>query len=105
MPGGTARFDDPRRAPFAHTPYDGSSKPFTVGLMPLDPNDWIEPDDRFAEQMAEKDRLFAGAARAPVFLAEADTHAAQAEVLEMLRSYLPQRFPRQFEERSIGVLA
>ncbi|MBM21680.1 MAG: hypothetical protein CMN87_16875 [Stappia sp.] len=103
MPGGTARFDDPRRAPFAHTPYDGSSKPFTVGLMPLDPNDWIEPDDRFAEQMAEKDRLFAGAARAPVFLAEADTHAAQAEVLEMLRSYLPQRFPDLYERTASGL--
>jgi hypothetical protein len=103
MNGEPARADDAVHAPFAHTPYDGSSKPFTVGLMPLDPEDWIEPDDRFAEQMAEKDRLFAGAGLAPVFLAEAGTQAAQAEVLGMLRNYLPQRFPHLYTQTPTGL--
>jgi hypothetical protein len=31
--------------PHLHTPYDGSSKPFTIGLKPLDLNAWIEVDD------------------------------------------------------------
>ncbi|SDU35661.1 DUF3445 domain-containing protein [Stappia sp. ES.058] len=103
MPGGMAIRDESVHAPFAHTPYDGSSQPFTVGLMPLDPREWIEPDHRFAEQMAEKDRLFAGAGEAPVFLAEPDTHAAQADVLEMLRSYLPDRFPELYTPTATGL--
>jgi hypothetical protein len=103
MPAQHADSDTAVRAPFAHTPYDGSSKPFTVGLMPLDPRDWIEPDSRFAEQMAEKDRLFAGAGEAPVFLAEPDTKAAQAEVLEMLRHHLPQRFGHLYTPTATGL--
>ena len=34
------------RAVPRHTPYDGSVKPFTIGLRPLDPAEWIEVDDR-----------------------------------------------------------
>ena len=31
-----------------HTPYDGTSRPFTIGLKPLDPENWIEIDDTYA---------------------------------------------------------
>ena len=31
----------------APTPYDGSTKPFTVGLKPLDLDNWIEIDHTF----------------------------------------------------------
>ena len=79
--------------PFAHTPYDGSARPFTVGLMPLDPAEWIEPDALLADHLAEKDRLLAGAARAPVLLAEEGTADAQREVLDLLADHLPARFP------------
>ena len=43
----------------AHTPYDGSSKPFTIGLKPLDPATWIEIDGTFDVQMRERRRLLA----------------------------------------------
>ena len=42
-----------------HTPYDGSSKPFTIALKPLDVRDWMEVDDRLVDHLAEKDKLFA----------------------------------------------
>lgn len=76
----------------AHTPYDGSKQPFTVGLAPLDLGDWIEPDGNLSAHLAEKQRLFALDERA-VFRAEADTVAAQAEVLALLLDHLPRRFP------------
>lgn len=79
--------------PFAHTPYDGSARPFTVGLMPLDPADWIEPDALLAAHLAEKDRLLSGAAQAPVLFAEEGTVDAQREVLDLLAGHLPARFP------------
>ncbi|MBA5777311.1 DUF3445 domain-containing protein [Stappia sp. F7233] len=77
---------------FAHTPYDGSRQPFTIGLAPLDLKDWIEPDHHFEAHLAEKERLFENAV-APVFLAEADTVPAQGEVLGLLLEHLPRRFP------------
>ncbi|WP_417767162.1 heme-dependent oxidative N-demethylase family protein [Stappia sp.] len=79
--------------PFVHTPYDGSARPFTVGLMPLDLADWIEPDALLAAHLAEKDRLLSGAAQAPVLLAEENTRQAQQEVLGLLAGHLPARFP------------
>lgn len=82
-------------ADFAHTPYDGSRQPFSVGLAPLDLKDWIEPDRHFEAHLAEKERLFAKAA-APVFLAEPDTLAAQGEVLALLLEHLPRHFPDRY---------
>ena len=80
------------QAPPAHTPYDGSSKPFTIGLRPLDPAGWIEVDGRLEAQLAEKDRLEAGHGDT-VFAAEPGTEAAQREVLALLAGHLPARFP------------
>ncbi len=79
----------------AHTPYDGSAKPFTIGLKPLDPNEWIEVDDRLETYLAEKERLLA-TMPGEVFVAEADTLAAQREVLDMLVEFLPRRFPETY---------
>ena len=76
----------------ARTPYDGSARPFTIGLKPLDPADWIEVDDRLDAYLAEKDRLLADAP-ADVFGAEPGTEAAQQEVLDLLVHHLPVRFP------------
>jgi Haem-dependent oxidative N-demethylase, alpha subunit-like len=75
-----------------HTPYDGSKQPFTVGLAPLDLDDWIEPDGNLNSHLAEKQRLFALDERG-VFRAEDDTVEAQAEVLALLLDHLPRRFP------------
>jgi hypothetical protein len=75
-----------------HTPYDGSSKLFQIGLKPLDVNEWIAADERLAADLAEKDRL-AAAHWSEVFAAEPETAAAQSEVLALLVEHLPARYP------------
>jgi dimethylamine monooxygenase subunit A len=70
-----------------HTPYDGSSKPFTIGLQQLDPATWIEIDDNLELYLAEKRRLYREET-ANVLVAEQGTDAAQQEVLAMLIAHL-----------------
>ncbi len=75
-----------------HTPYDGSSPLFTIGLKPLDLHDWIDTDHNLLRYLDEKDRI---ATRHPqeMFAALPDTRDAQAEVLHLLADHLPKRFP------------
>ena len=75
-----------------HTPYDGSAKAFQIGLKPLELAEWIDVDDRLTAYLDEKDRVRT-AHGAEVFVAEAGTAAAQAEVLSLLVDHLPRRFP------------
>lgn len=75
-----------------HTPYDGSATPFTIGLKPFDPDNWIELDGDPEPYLAEKDRLFASVPDR-VFMARTDTVEAQREVLDAFADYLPARFP------------
>jgi len=86
----------------AHSPYDGSSKPFTIGLKPLDLADWIEVDGNLAAHLAEKRRLYAGMPD-KVFVAEPDTRAAQQEVLDLLTAHLPERFPQHYRKTDGGI--
>ncbi len=74
------------------TDYDGASKPFTIGLKPLDLADWIDSDENLRAYLDEKDRL---AARVPhdIFAALPGSEAAQAEVLSLLAEHLPRRYP------------
>lgn len=78
-----------------HTPYDGSSKLFQIGLKQLDLGNWIEIDNSFDFQLAEKRRIHAEHA-AEVFVAEGGTEDAQAEVLALLHAHLPARFPKRY---------
>jgi hypothetical protein len=78
-----------------HTPYDGSSKLFRIGLAPLDPADWIDVDDRLGADLDEKQRLWRERP-AEVLAAEAGTEAAQAELLALLLEHLPVRFPGRY---------
>lgn len=78
-----------------HTPYDGSSRLFQIGLKQLDLGNWIEIDDAFDFQLAEKRRIHAEHAR-EVFVAEPGTEAAQAEVFTLLADHLPARFPERY---------
>ena len=80
---------DPRPA---HTPYDGSSKPFTIGLKPLSLDDWIESGPDLEDQLDEKARLYAEIPE-KVFVEEPDSRGVQAEVLDLLVEHLPRRFP------------
>ncbi len=75
-----------------HTPYDGSTRPFTIGLKPLDLTEWIEVDNDIEAYLAEKDRLHAEIPD-KVFVEEPDTGMAQQEVLDLLLAHLPARFP------------
>ena len=75
-----------------HTPYDGSSPAFTIGLSSIDPREWIEVDARLDEYLAEKERLWRSCAERE-FVAEAGSEPRQQEVLDLLIAYLPQRFP------------
>jgi hypothetical protein len=70
-----------------HTPYDGSAKPFTIGLKPLDPATWIEIDGHYEAYLREKDRLIAERP-GDVFAARPDTHDAQREVLDLVVDHL-----------------
>ncbi|MER9295506.1 DUF3445 domain-containing protein [Mesorhizobium sp. M0621] len=82
-----------------HTPYDGSSKLFSIGLKPLDPADWIEVDDHLLPYLAEKRRLYAKIPER-VFVGEDGTRDAQQEVLDLLRAHLLERYPETY--RRIG---
>jgi dimethylamine monooxygenase subunit A len=74
-----------------HTPYDGTSKPFTIGLSQLDPTEWIEVDVHVMRYLLEKQQLYSVNAQ-DVLAAEPSSLAAQAEVLSMLVDYLPNRY-------------
>lgn len=75
-----------------HTPYDGSRKPFSVGLAPLDLAGWIEPDPRLAVALEEKERLLA-TRREVVMREEAGTREAQSEVLALIAGHVVARQP------------
>jgi hypothetical protein len=78
-----------------HTPYDGTSKPFAIGLKQAEPRDWIELDDHLEAYLAEKDRRYAEIPD-KVFVAEPDTRTAQKEVLDLLVAHLIERYPETY---------
>lgn len=78
--------------PFAHTPYDGSRKSFSIGLAPLDLAEWIEPDRALAATLAEREALIRER-RDIVVREEADTRAAQREALELIVAHVTERYP------------
>ena len=78
-----------------HTPYDGSSRLFQIGLKPLSLADWIDVDERLPAYLREKDRLFRDRPT-EVFAAEPGTDGAQREVLAVLADHLPVRFPQVY---------
>jgi hypothetical protein len=79
-----------------HTPYDGSSKPFSIGLKPLDLAEWIEVDDDLDMYLAEKRRLYATVPDR-VFVEEPDTREAQREVLDLIEANLARHHPELLE--------
>jgi hypothetical protein len=85
-----------------HTPFDGSSKLFQIGLRPLDPADWIDVDERLPAYLDEKDRLWS-ARPDEVFAAEPETEDAQRELLAMLVELLPTRFPEIYRREGDAV--
>jgi dimethylamine monooxygenase subunit A len=88
---------------FTHTPYDGSHRPFTIGLARLDPAAWIEPDDRLLADLARKDELLASF-RDTVFAAEPGTEAVQADVLAVLAGHLVEHHRDSYDRTATGVM-
>ncbi len=74
------------------TPYDGSAKPFTIGLRALDVSEWIDVDGNREIYLAEKRRLYAKET-VNVLVAEPGTEDAQCEVRDLLAAHLVQYFP------------
>jgi hypothetical protein len=81
-----------------HTPYDGSSPPFHIGVSKLDVAEWIEVDEQLHEYLAEKQRLRA-TVPGQLFVEEPATEAAQQEVLRLLADHLPLRYPAIYRRR------
>jgi dimethylamine monooxygenase subunit A len=80
----------------AHTPYDGSAQPFTIGLQQLDLRDWIEIDENLLAYLDEKKRLFDLHADR-IFVEEPGSRAAQQEVLDLLAEHLTGHYPDLYE--------
>ncbi|CDM59184.1 MULTISPECIES: heme-dependent oxidative N-demethylase family protein [Rhizobium] len=76
----------------AYTPYDGSARPFTIGLMPLDLARWIEPDGDWGRYTGEKRRLIESH-RDEIFVAKKETAEAQQEVFDLLQVHLSECHP------------
>lgn len=88
----------------AYTPYDGSACLFTIGLGPLDPARWIEPDGDLERYLLEKDRLIADQ-RDVVFVEETGTRDAQREVLDLLAEHITARHPSVYRRKGSAVVA
>ena len=73
-----------------YAPYADPRQRRKPGLAPLDPEAWIETDERYAEQMAYRERLIAD--RRDVVFAETNgSAAAQDELFAMLLANLSAR--------------
>ena len=85
-----------------HTPYDGSSKLFTVGLKPLDLDRWIEVDGHLIDHLAEKRRLYVEIPD-KVFVEEDGTRDAQREVRDLIEAHLLATFPDTYRLTGAGI--
>ncbi len=81
--------------PIIHTPYDGSSKPFTIGLKPLDIRQWIEIDRHLPGYLDEKAHL---AATIPekVIVSQESSLPAQIEIRDMVANHVTSHFPQAY---------
>lgn len=77
---------------FTYRPYADGAKPFSIGLGLLDAARWIEPDERLAAELDQKERLLVEA-RERVVAAEPETRQAQAEVRDALVAHLLDAYP------------
>lgn len=82
------------------TPYDGTAPLFRIGTKPLPMADWLEPDHAIAPQLLEKARLMRER-QADIFAELPESRAAQAELLDLLVTHLPARFPDQWRHTNL----
>ncbi|MEO1189729.1 MAG: DUF3445 domain-containing protein [Pseudomonadota bacterium] len=79
----------PAVAAFASNPRTHS---FEIGMQPLDPDNWIEIDERLNRYRREKALLIAEDRNA-VWRARQDSHDAQADVRDAVLGHLAQHYP------------
>jgi hypothetical protein len=82
-----------RYRPFLEGPWR-----LAMGIKALDPAAWIEIDQSFVDQLAERRRLLAERP-AEVLAALPESRAGQQELLELLLGHLPERFPEHYRRR------
>ncbi len=75
-----------------YQPFDGRPFRQRIGVRPLDLATWIEPDDNFALELAEKQRLVADR-HAAVFAALPFAGDASVEVRQLIESHMRTYFP------------
>jgi hypothetical protein len=80
----------PRYLPFLDGPWR-----LAMGIKALDPAEWIEVDERFAAQLAERRRLL-GEHPADVLAGLPESAPGQRELLHLLLDHLPERFPEHY---------
>jgi dimethylamine monooxygenase subunit A len=85
-----------------HSPYDGTSTPFTIGLKALDPDRWIETDGDLEAYLAEKDRLLE-ADRSVVFQEMEGSRPAQREILDLITGHLLTRHGKIYQEQGSSI--
>ncbi len=81
--------------PKIHTPYDGSSKPFTIGLKPLDVSQWIEVDRHLPGYLDEKAHLSASIPE-KVIVSQPDSLAAQTEIRDLVAEHVISNYPELY---------
>jgi len=70
-----------------HAPYAGSAIPFTIGLRPLEPARWLEPDADRDGDLAAKHKLIATRPEV-VIRSTPETWASEADMLARIAAHL-----------------
>jgi len=78
--------------PFAHTPFDGTRKPFSIGFAPLDLDHWIEPDRNLSQTLAQREILIRERADV-VWREKPESRPAQRETLDLIVEHVTARYP------------
>lgn len=77
-------------------PYDVSTPRRLPGVAPFDMADWLQVDEAYAGQMAERVRLLSER-RTDVLRLDPDAKAAAGELLDLVLAHLPEGFSREGE--------
>lgn len=78
-----------------YTPYASGAHRLSVGLAPLDPAGWFEPDRQWAEHMANKAAILKFQ-HSDVVAALPGSEGAQEELLATMRAHLPAAHPELY---------
>ena len=80
-----------------YMPIDGRPFAVSMGLRAMDPNAWIEIDEHYEREIAQKRQLL-NDQHGQVFAALDTGLAGSQEVLDRLLAFLPTRFPERFPD-------